>query len=73
MPRHSDLRSLKRDVSPALLRLRGVSGVGIAENALRVYLEAESEDVKAEARSVVATKNANVNVEFVVTGPLKAQ
>jgi hypothetical protein len=67
------LLDLKRRVSPALLAIPGVSGVGTAGDALAVYLESDSPQVRAACEAVVRAEAPGVELSFVVTGPFRKQ
>ncbi len=69
----ADVRVLKQRLSPRLLNIAGVSGVGIREGTLAVYLEVDSEPVRQAVAGVVATEAPNVSVAYVITGPFRAQ
>ena len=69
----ADIRALKQRLSPRLLDIAGVSGVGIRGGNLAVYLEVDSEPVRQVVAGVVATEAPNVSVAYVITGPFRAQ
>jgi hypothetical protein len=62
---------LKRRVSPRLLTIRGVSGVGIPRGRLTVYLEKDSEAIRREVEAALAGAGEDVEVAFVVTGAFR--
>ncbi len=64
-------RELKRRLSSRLLAIRGVSGVGIPGGRLTVYLEEDSEAVRKNVETVLATEGGGAPVAFVVTGALR--
>jgi hypothetical protein len=68
-----DVQELKRRVSPKLLQTRGVSGVGIREGVLTVYLTEDSDDVRRDAAATVEQEQPGAQVNFVVTGPFRVQ
>ena len=68
-----DIRALKQRLSPHLLNIAGVSGVGIRGGTLAVYLEVDAEPVRQAVAGVVATEAPNVSVAYVITGPFRAQ
>jgi len=68
----TDLRNLKRRLSPQLLNIAGISGVGISEGTLAVYLEDDSPTVRQEVEKVVGNKALGVPVTYVVTGKFRA-
>ncbi len=67
------LLDLKRRISPALLAIPGVSGVGGAGDVLTVYLESDSPEVRAACESAVRAEAPDIEPSFVVTGPLRKQ
>jgi hypothetical protein len=67
------LLDLKRRISPALLTIPGVSGVGAAGDVLTVYLELDSPEVRAACESAVRAEAPGVEPSFIVTGPLRKQ
>jgi hypothetical protein len=70
---NSDLRELKQRVSPRLLRIPGVSGVGIHGGRLIVYLVEESEALQQEVAGVLESERADIPVNYVVTGVFRAR
>jgi hypothetical protein len=68
----TDLVTLKKRVSPGLLNIAGVSGVGISGGTLAVYLEVDSNAVRQAVEKVVETEAANVPVTYVVAGKFRA-
>ena len=68
----TDLVTLKKRVSPGLLNIAGVSGVGISGGTLAVYLEVDSNTVRQAVEKVVETEAANVPVTYVVSGKFRA-
>jgi hypothetical protein len=68
----TDLVTLKKRVSPGLLNIAGVSGVGISGGTLAVYLEVDSNAVRQAVEKVVETEGANVPVTYVVAGKFRA-
>ena len=68
-----ELRIVKKRVSPQLLSLAGISGVGINGGRLAVYLESDSKAVRQAVDKVVDTVAPGVPVLFVVTGKFHAQ
>jgi hypothetical protein len=68
-----ELRTVKKRVSPQLLSLAGISGVGISGGRLTVYLESDSEAVRQAVDKVVGNVTPDVPVLFVVTGKFQTQ
>jgi hypothetical protein len=73
MPTADELRSVKRRVSPLLLRIPGVSGVGTPGGTLTVYLAEDSERTRREASAVLERAAPGVPVCYVVTGAFQAR
>ncbi len=73
MPDRARLSRLKGRVSPRLLALPGVSGVGISGGSLVVYLEADDPVARARALRIVADEDAEAPVSFSVTGAFRKQ
>jgi hypothetical protein len=69
----SDPRALKRKISPQILRLPGVSGIGVPNGRLTVYLESDSEDIRERVREVLKTVSPEADVVFLVTGKFAKQ
>ena len=68
-----DVQKLKLRVSPKLLQARGVSGVGVREGMLTVYLAEDSDTVRRDVAAVVEAEQPGTQVNFVVTGRFRAQ
>ena len=67
-----DLRDLKRRISPKLMPLESVSGVGISGGKLAVYLVSEADAKELEKiRKVIAGEAPGIEVTFVTTGVLR--
>lgn len=62
------LLQVKRRASSALLTLAGVSGVGIADDRVRIYLETESDAARQHINDWFAQHAAGVAYEVVVGG-----
>ncbi len=68
-----DVNELKRRISPRLLRVPGVSGVGIREGILTVYLAVDSEEVRQDVAAILESESAGALVNYVVTGAFRAR
>jgi hypothetical protein len=68
-----ELRTVKKRVSPQILSLAGISGVGISGGRLTVYLERDSEAVRQAVDKVVENVAPDVPILFVVTGIFHTQ
>ncbi len=69
----ADLREIKRRLSPRLLGIRGVSGLGIPGGRLTVYLVEDSETVRKEVEAALAAEAPGTAVAYVVTGAFRRQ
>ena len=63
----NELKDVKRRALPTLMAIRGVTGVGIGDGTIRVYVL--NHDVEAKLPRNVE----NVPLEVVVTGDIEAQ
>lgn len=68
-----DPTELKRRLSPQLLDIPGVSGVGVRHGRLTIYLDADDAEVRKRVQSVVAKAASSVAPDFVVSGPFRAR
>ena len=73
MPIKDDVRELKRRISPRLLGLRGISGVGISGGKLAVYLVEDSESVRQSVAAIIEAEVHGAEVNYIVSGPFRAQ
>lgn len=73
MGESADLREVKRRLSPLLLKIRGVSGLGIPGGRLTIYLVEDSEVVRKGVEAVLASEAPDTQVTYVVTGTLRPQ
>lgn len=66
------LLDIKRRLSPMLMPLESVSGVGVSGGKLAVYLvrEAAEEELK-KIRALIDTEAPGTQVEFVTTGEFR--
>ena len=69
----TDPKTLKQRISPQILQVPGVSGIGIPKGRLTVYLEVDSEDVRKKVRSVLDTISPESEIVFMVTGKFGKQ
>lgn len=68
----TDPRTLKKRLSPGLLNISGVSGVGISGGKLAIYLKVDSDTVRQAVEKVVGNEAPDVPVTYVVTGKFRA-
>jgi hypothetical protein len=68
----NELLTVKKHLSPALLNIGGVSGVGISRGTLTVYLDVDSKAVREALEKVVTAEAADVPVTYVVTRKFRA-
>ena len=73
MTTSADLRDIKRRLSPHLLSLPGVSGVGIPGGTLTVYLVDDSEAVRRQVAELVESVVPGTPVDYVLTGTFHPQ
>jgi len=69
----AELLAVKRRLSPSLLKISGVSGVGLPRGVLTVYLIEDSEPVRQAVERVVASEAPDTTFDYVETGRLRAQ
>ena len=62
------IRDLKRQISAALLDTPGVSGVGVREGRVMVYLERDDPALKARVKALAAERTPGVALRFEVSG-----
>jgi hypothetical protein len=67
-----DPLELKRRLSPLLLGIKGVSGLGLPGGRLTVYLEADDDDVRRSVEKVASEAVPGIALRFQVTGPFRA-
>jgi hypothetical protein len=69
----TDPKALKQKISPQVLQLPGVSGIGIPKGRLTVYLEVDSDDLREKVRRIVDSVSPESEVVFMVTGKFAKQ
>jgi hypothetical protein len=69
----AELQELKRRLSPRLLGIPGVSGVGIPGGKLTVYLAEDTEAARREVARVLDSEASATPVTYVVTGTFRPQ
>ena len=73
MPSEAASLAQTRLLSPLLLEIEGVSGLGVPRGRLTVYLEADDAAVRRRVLDVAAKAAPEAKLEFQVTGPFRAQ
>jgi hypothetical protein len=68
-----DLKAVKRRVSQAVLKIPGVSGVGLPEDGLTIYLETDSPELRERVMRSMEPLNLSVPVHWQVTGRIRPQ
>jgi hypothetical protein len=68
-----DAPALKKLLSPLLLGIEGVSGLGVPGGRLTVYLEAEDADVRHRVEEVIGRLAPGTQPLYEVTGPFRKQ
>jgi hypothetical protein len=71
MPPPTDPLALKRLLSPLVLEIEGVSGLGVPGGRLTVYLEAEDAQVRRRVCEVVDRVAPGASPRFEVTGKIR--
>jgi hypothetical protein len=64
---------VKKKVSPQLLSVAGVSGVGVPQGRLTVYLAEDTPTVRRSVADTLQQLECDTPVDFVLTGPFRAQ
>jgi len=67
-PSSDDHRAIKDKVSAAVLKLPGVSGVGMPARGLTIYLEDDSAELRGRVAAAVEKLKVPVTVHWEVTG-----
>jgi hypothetical protein len=73
MSREADRLASKRLVSAAVLKLEGVSGVGLPDGGVTVYLESDSPDIHARVTRAIEALELKDPVLTKVIGAIKRQ
>ena len=68
MASENRIRDIKRQISAALLDTPGVSGVGIREGRVMVYLERNDPELKARVKALAAARAPDAELQFEVSG-----
>jgi len=68
-----NLREIKRRLSPRILQIPGVSGIGIPGGQLTVYLAEGSEDIRRKVAEVIKSETPGVACAFTVSGSFHPQ
>lgn len=68
-----DLRAVKRKVSEAVLKIPGVSGVGLPEQGLTIYLAQESVEVRERVKRSLEPLKLKVPIHWQVSGEFERQ
>jgi hypothetical protein len=68
-----DAVALKKRLSPLLLGIEGVSGLGLPGGKLTVYLEAEDAEVRRRVEEVIARLAPGARPLYEVTGRFRKQ
>jgi len=67
----NELNARKSRLSPRLLALQGISGVGLGDGCVAIYLEMDSADVRQRALALVDAEAPGTPVAFHVTGAFR--
>jgi hypothetical protein len=68
----TQLLDLKRSLTPGLLATPGVSGVGVGDGVLHVYLGTDDPQLRGHVKDLVRAKEPSANVEFIISGDFRA-
>jgi hypothetical protein len=68
-----DLEAVKQRLSPRLLGIAGVSGVGVSGGQLTIYLEKDSDTARQQIDQLLAGEAPDTPTRFVVTGEFEAR
>ena len=68
-----ELGRIKRDLSPRLLAVEGVSGVGTPHGVLTVYLSEDSPFVRERVNSILEHTAPDTPISYVQTGSFRLQ
>ena len=66
-----DLRSVKQRLAPRLLGIDGVTGVGLREGRLAVYLDGPRDAARRQVQALVGALAPGTVVEFFESGELR--
>ena len=72
MSDEADATAHKRLLSPLLLQIPGVSGLGLPSGRLTVYLEVDDAEVRRRVLAVAAKAAPDARLAFQVTGRFRA-
>jgi len=67
----AELREIKRRLSDLILRIPGVSGLGLPRNTLTVYLEEDSATARQAVAELVENEAPGTPVAYMVTGAFR--
>jgi len=73
MTADESLLEIKRRISPALLTLDGVSGVGVSQDRLRIYVAKDLATVRKQITALLQQQAAGTPYEIEVSGQFKAR
>jgi len=73
MPQPKTPLDVKHKVSATLLDLSGVSGVGVRDDGVVIYLEADNSALRRKAARIVEAVSPTTPVAFEVTGGFEKQ
>jgi hypothetical protein len=69
----AELLELKQLLAPGILKVPGVSGWGIGNGRLSVYLESDNRQIREAVERTAGALAQGAPLEFVVTGPFRPQ
>jgi hypothetical protein len=69
----AELLNAKQLLAPGVLKIPGVSGLGIGDGCLHVYLTRDDVAVRQVVEEAVQASGQNAPLKFLVSGPFSAQ
>jgi hypothetical protein len=72
MARETDIETLKQRLSPRIMDIDGVSGVGAGEHHLHVYLERDDESIRNAVENAVRSEAPELPIRYISSGKFTA-
>jgi len=73
MAQHMNLDEIKTRVAAPLMAIDGVSGVGVGDGGIHVYLDSDHEAVHSAVSRVMSAEAAGAPFQVIVSGGFHAQ
>ena len=64
----TELDRVKLSLSPQLMQIDGVSGVGVGEGYVQIYLADDTHSLRTEVEAVVSQRAPHAPVRYVISG-----